>query len=165
MTLKPIVRLTSRVPGVSRVVLSVTRPRRFLLLTFHRVNDEGHPFFGGTPVELFRRQMETLRRYFDVWPLGELVDRVRETGQVPLNAAAITFDDGYRDNFTHAFPVLRELGLPATIFLVTRALDCCSYVDLNHDCSPVAFILSTRAADTNWNVFRCNYSANSSEHS
>lgn len=115
--------LASRAPGVSPALLSVTSPRRFLLLTFHRVNDDGHPFFGGTPVALFRRQLEALRRSFDVRPLGELLARVRDSGEVPPNAAAVTFDDGYRDNYTHAFPVLRELGVPATIFLVTRALD------------------------------------------
>ena len=87
-------------------------------LSYHRVNDSGHPFFGGTPTRLFRRQMDLLRSRFDVQPL-----RVLTSGDVPRNAVAITFDDGYRDNYTHAFPILRELGIPATIFLVTEAVD------------------------------------------
>lgn len=103
-------------------VLALTAPTRFLVLTYHRVNDEGHPFFGGVPLGLFRRQMETVWRLFSVLPLEELVRRSRE-GPVPRNGLAITFDDGYRDNFANAFPILRDLDLPATIFLVPDAID------------------------------------------
>lgn len=112
----------ARVPVVSGTLFRLTRPRRFLVLCYHRVNDDGHSLFGGTPVALFRRQMETLRRHFTVSPLAELAELAR-AGTLPPNAVAITFDDGYRDNFTHAFPILVELGLPATIFLVTDAVD------------------------------------------
>ncbi len=86
------------------------------------MNDDGHPFFKGTSLALFRRQMEALRRHFDVLPLDELAERARRR-ELPRNGVAITFDDGYRDNYTNAFPLLRELGLPATIFLATDALD------------------------------------------
>lgn len=114
--------LLARAPGVTRVFLSLIRPRRFVILCYHRVNDDGHPFFAGTPVSLFRRQMEALRRHFTVLPLAELVERARRR-EIPRNSVAVTFDDGYRDNYTNAFPVLRELDLPATIFLTTDAID------------------------------------------
>jgi peptidoglycan/xylan/chitin deacetylase (PgdA/CDA1 family) len=94
----------------------------FLILTYHRVTDVPDPFFGGVPVQDFRRQMEMLRAYFNVFPLEELVVRMAK-GDVPPKAVAITFDDGYRDNYQNAFPILKQLGLPATIFLVTGALD------------------------------------------
>ncbi len=114
--------LASRAPGVMGAVLAVTRPRRYLVLCYHRVNDDAHPFFPGIRVDLFRRQMETLRRNFTVLPLAELAERARRD-DLPRNGVAVTFDDGYRDNYTNAFPVLRDLGLPATIFLTTDALD------------------------------------------
>jgi peptidoglycan/xylan/chitin deacetylase (PgdA/CDA1 family) len=117
-----VARLLSRTPGVIPAFLSASHPRRFLVLCYHRVNDDGHPFFTGTPLALFRRQMEALRRHFAVLPLDELAERAR-TRKLPRNGVAITFDDGYRDNYTNAFPLLRELGLPATIFLTTEALD------------------------------------------
>ena len=117
-----IVSLSSRAPGVTRAFLTSTRPRRFLVLCYHRVNDDAHPFFTGTPVALFRKQMEALRRHFTVLPLTELGERAR-LRDLPRNGVAVTFDDGYRDNYTNAFPVLRDVGLPATVFLTTDALD------------------------------------------
>lgn len=114
--------LASRAPGVTHGILALTRPRRFLVLCYHRVNDDAHPFFAGTPVALFRRQMETLRRYFTVLSLEDLAARAGKH-DLPENGVAITFDDGYRDNYENAFPVLRDLGLPATIFLTTEAVD------------------------------------------
>ena len=114
--------LASRAPGATRAFLASTRPRRFLVLCYHRVNDDGHPFFAGTPLALFRRQMEALRRHFKVLPLAELAERARRK-DLPGNGVAVTFDDGYRDNYENAFPILRDLGLPATIFLTTDSLD------------------------------------------
>lgn len=103
-------------------LLALSRPRRFLVLTYHRVNDSRHPFFGGTRVALFREQMRLLRDHFSVLPLFELVERA-QASELPPNGVAVTFDDGYRDNYERAFPILSELSLPATIFLVTDALD------------------------------------------
>lgn len=102
----------------------------YQILRYHRVNDEHDPFFGAVPVNLFTRQMEMLARYFTVLPLQDLVERA-EGNDIPPKAVAITFDDGYRDNYEHAFPILKELGMPATIFLATGWLD--SRVPLWHD--------------------------------
>lgn len=112
----------ARAPVFLKTLLALTRPRRFLVLCYHRVNDSGHPFFGGMPTALFREQMEVLRDGFSVHGLHELVE-LAAAGDVPANAVAITFDDGYRDNYSNAYPILRELSLPATIFLVTDAVD------------------------------------------
>jgi len=112
----------ARAPLFLRTLLSLSRPDRYIVLTYHRVLDGGNPFFSGIGTSEFRRQMEVVDEYFDVYALSDLVDRAR-SGEIPRNAVAITFDDGYRDNFTNAFPILKELSFPATIFLVTDALD------------------------------------------
>jgi len=98
----------------------VPRPRTpaFPILVYHRVNDEGDPFFPALPTEIFEQEMAYVARSYRVLTVEELVDRARR-GTVPRNALAITFDDGYRDNLTHAAPILARHGLPATIFLAT----------------------------------------------
>ncbi len=69
-------------------------------------------------VGALRRQLEYVRRRFTVLPLEEALERMY-VGTLPGNAAALTFDDGTRNLLTHAAPVLRELGLPAAVFLAT----------------------------------------------
>lgn len=93
--------------------------RHHVILTFHRVRPAGQPpdpfdTCPSIPVDAFRQTLEHVREHFAVMPLGELC---AYDGRQP--AAAITFDDGWRDNYDVAFPVLRELDLPATIFVTT----------------------------------------------
>jgi peptidoglycan/xylan/chitin deacetylase (PgdA/CDA1 family) len=90
----------------------------FPILGYHRVNDERDPFFPALPSAVFERHISHLARSYCVLAVEDLVERMQH-GKVPRNAIAITFDDGYRDNLTHAAPILARYGLPATIFLAT----------------------------------------------
>ena len=62
-------------------------------------------------------QMRFIRRRYDVVPLGRVVAAVRGEAEFTPGMCAVTFDDGWRDIYLHAFPVLRELSIPATVFL------------------------------------------------
>ncbi len=55
---------------------------------------------------------------YRVLPLAELADRLAARAPLPDRAVVLTFDDGFRDNYEHAFPVLQRYAMPATIFLV-----------------------------------------------
>lgn len=103
---------------LTRAVGYARRAPMFPILTYHRVNDDGDPFFGALPTAVFERRMRHVARNYRVLPLEDLVERLQRGG-LPRNSVAITFDDGYRDNLTHAAPILSRLGLPATIFLAT----------------------------------------------
>jgi peptidoglycan/xylan/chitin deacetylase (PgdA/CDA1 family) len=94
--------------------------RRLAVLMYHGVVEEAlDPFcWHQLPLANFREQMQFVARTCTVLPLEEALERM-EAGTLPHRACAITFDDGFRNNATTAYPVLRELGLPATIFLVT----------------------------------------------
>jgi len=92
------------------------------ILYFHRVNDEGDPFIGSISGALFEQQMKYVARYYRVVTLAEVTKRLTQGGP-PEPVVAITFDDGYKDNYLNAFPILQRYGLPATIFLTTGSVD------------------------------------------
>lgn len=75
------------------------------------------------PVELFRRVCSHLARHYHVMPLSEMVWKVSHGQALPEHAVALNFDDGYASNHELALPVLKEFGLPATVFLSTGFLD------------------------------------------
>ena len=127
---------------------SVASPknRKYHILAYHRVNDQQDPFFGATPVEVFRRQMALLATHFHIYPLQELIRR-SAVGDVPPRAVAITFDDGYKDNYEVAFPILKEFNIPATIFLTTGVIG--SGVTLWHDKVFEAFRRTTASSFEN----------------
>ena len=98
-------------PGGSRGAL--------LVLIYHRVLDAPDPILSGEPTaEQFAAQMATVAATCRVLPLGEAVSRLR-AGSLPSRAVSITFDDGYANNRELAAPILKSLGIPATIFVAT----------------------------------------------
>jgi len=115
----------------------------YQILQYHRVNNEHDFLMDSVPIKVFARQMEMLRKFFNVLPLEELVERAGKS-DIPARAIAITFDDGYRDNYQNAFPILKRLNLPATIFVTTGAID--SDAPLWHDTLFNAFWRTQRKA-------------------
>ena len=91
------------------------------ILYYHRVNDDNDPFFPSISSGLFEKEMRYLARNYNVVSLNSALNHIH--GGPPETVVAITFDDGYQDNYHHASPILRRYGLPATIFLSTESLD------------------------------------------
>ena len=93
------------------------------ILIFHRVLAETDPLFPSeATLQSFDWQMALVKSLFNVLPLPEAVSRL-SAGTLPARAAAITFDDGYADNYTHALPILQKHSLHATFFIATAYLD------------------------------------------
>ncbi|MBK5204514.1 MAG: polysaccharide deacetylase family protein [Polaromonas sp.] len=96
---------------------------RLSILIFHRVLSQVDPLFPGEQdARRFNEVLSWVRQWFQVMPLDEAVSRLG-TGTLPARAAAITFDDGYADNATNAFPILQKHGMAATFFVATSFLD------------------------------------------
>mgnify|MGYP001552335979 FL=1 len=96
------------------------------ILIYHTIDnyDEPRPAGVDCPPTLFADHMNWLHKNCRVIPLQELTEEYLTKGKTPpSDAAALTFDDGYLDNFEKAYPVLRDLKLPATIFCVTKYLN------------------------------------------
>ncbi len=90
-----------------------------VIVAFHRIQDAPDAYGLSTSVGMLERHCRFFMRHFEVTSLRELVDRVGR-GVTVNRTLAITFDDGYRDNFENAAPVLEELRLPATFFVVSQ---------------------------------------------
>ena len=96
---------------------------RLSILIFHRVLATPDPLFPDEPdAARFEQLMSWIAAWFTVLPLDEAVCRLRD-GSLPARAAAITFDDGYADNYTEALPILQRHGLSATFFIASGFLD------------------------------------------
>lgn len=68
----------------------------------------------------FKKQMAFLyKRNYSVIKLEEFVSCLTQKRQTPPKSVVITFDDGYKNNYTHALPILKQYNFPATIFLAT----------------------------------------------
>jgi peptidoglycan/xylan/chitin deacetylase (PgdA/CDA1 family) len=112
--------------GLWRFVRAATLGRRgACILALHRVLKRGEMARAHSlsalilSEEAFRKLLEHLRGRFQVVSLREVVngESVPRLGKKPL--CVLTFDDGWRDNFTTAFPLLKSFGMPATVFLAT----------------------------------------------
>jgi len=71
------------------------------------------------PTEEFRHDLEYLKQHYECITLFDLCERLRQNIPLKRRVAVVTFDDGYRDNYTEAVPVLQSLGVPATFFVST----------------------------------------------
>jgi peptidoglycan/xylan/chitin deacetylase (PgdA/CDA1 family) len=95
------------------------------VLNYHRIDDPNRkgfdsfrPNVSATP-EDFDRQMGYVAKWFNVVSLQDVIKWLDGHTDLPPYAALITFDDGYLDNYTSAYPILRQYNFPGLIFLTT----------------------------------------------
>ena len=97
------------------------------VLMYHSIAEEGN---GGTVIrrDLFQAHMAALHEagYTAIFP-EDLEAYVRRGTELPEKPVVITFDDGYRDNYLYAYPVLRQYGLKGTIFVIGVSVGALQY--------------------------------------
>ncbi len=94
------------------------------ILSYHSIGEEipehKTPYISE---EAFKKQMDFLNRYhYRVISLADLVELLVNKEKIPAKTVVITFDDGYRNNYTKAFPILKQYRFPATIFVIVDYL-------------------------------------------
>ncbi len=93
--------------------------KKILILMYHGVFEETMPIpcWWQLTFDEFRWQLEYVKKYHSVMHLQDVLERIQRQESLPDNVAIITFDDGYQNNYSVAYPLLKQLNLPATIFL------------------------------------------------
>ena len=94
---------------------------KVLILTYHRFASQQEA--GKVSADEFREHLKYLRSYTRVLPIAEAVSCLNQGKSLPRNTTVITIDDGYDDAYEIAFPILREFGMPATVYVITDFLD------------------------------------------
>ncbi len=90
------------------------------VLMYHNVSSGDPPWhMSAVKPEDFEREIIYLQKVAKIVPLHQLFDWLIGGRDIPSKAVCITFDDGYKDNYTFAYPILRKYNVPATIFLAT----------------------------------------------
>jgi peptidoglycan/xylan/chitin deacetylase (PgdA/CDA1 family) len=87
------------------------------ILAYHSVDSNGSSYTVNP--EEFRRQIEYLRKRYEIVSLDRILDFVSGKESLPGRLVAVTCDDGYYDNYLNIYPYLRKYGLPLTIFVTT----------------------------------------------
>lgn len=89
------------------------------ILTYHSIDDSGSVI--SISPTLFARQMGMLaKKGYTVLALSDAATRLRSGSDIPERSVVLTFDDGYRNVYTEAFPVLQRHGFTATVFLIAE---------------------------------------------
>lgn len=118
--LSPSAALLLRLAG--NALAATVGQQRFCVINYHRVLERHDPMLPSEPdVATFRWQMQVLASCFNVLPLSHAL-ALSKKGGLPPRAICITFDDGYRSIHDLALPVLKELRLPATVFVTSGHL-------------------------------------------
>lgn len=97
--------------------------KKIPVLMYHSIDfEKGNPL--RIPKDKFRLQMKYLKDSgFTPLTLNELYSYLVFGSQLPAKPIVLTLDDGYVDNYTNAFPVLKEFNFKATVFMVTSCID------------------------------------------
>lgn len=103
---------------VSGIVLAAVLPSKYVVpvLMYHHVAEKKGDILY-VPTKDFDKQMKFLKdRKYNVIPFKELVDLIVRGKKFPRNTVVITLDDGYEDNYTNAYPILKKYNIPSIIF-------------------------------------------------
>ena len=113
------------------------------IIMYHYVRDLGnsrYPNIKGLDYGLFKEQIAFLKEHFTVVTMEDVIEACNsENDTLPENAVLLTFDDGYIDNFTAVFPVLKEHNVQGSFFIPGKTFTENVLLDVNK----IHFILAS----------------------
>ena len=90
-----------------------------LIICYHCIKDEPWPHLRPAKVADFENQMQYLSKAYNPISLERIAQCIQNGTSLPTKTIAVTFDDGYQDNYKNAYPIIKKYSIPATIFLTT----------------------------------------------
>lgn len=106
-------------------LLSLGGKSKKLILVYHGVVDQPNHEVAVGPISV--KQLDEhfayFKKHFDVVPQSQIFEMYRADYQPKRKTISITFDDGYKNNYTHAFPLLKKYNFPATMYIITSCID------------------------------------------
>ena len=109
---------------------------KLYIAMYHYTRDLKHsryPEIKGLDKELFKNQIEFMKNSFNLVTMEQVLENIQGEGMhgLPENALLLTFDDGYADNYTVAYPILEEYGLQGSFFIPGKTFATHQLLDVN----------------------------------
>ena len=101
----------------------------FVVINYHRIRSlcDHRTFFDeevfGPDQAEFEKQVKWLSMNYDVLSEADLISIIKKEFNFPSKSVMVTFDDGYIDNYTLAYPILKEYNVPAIFFIPTKSIE------------------------------------------
>ncbi len=108
--------------------------KKLYISMYHYTRDLAHSRYQeikGLDIKLFRQQIEFLKREFSIVTMEQVIEAALYGGKLPEKAALLTFDDGYIDNYTFAFPILEEYQVQGSFFIPGKTFTAHQLLDVN----------------------------------
>jgi len=107
---------------------------RLMIVMYHYTRDLKHsryPEIKGLDISLFEEQIAFLKKNFSIVTMEEVIGSMTGRDNLPEDAVLLTFDDGYIDNYTFAFPVLEEQKVQGSFFIPGKTFSTHQLLDVN----------------------------------
>ena len=98
------------------------RKPKYAVLGYHGVGAHEFPMYCRFPKRVFAEQMRYIERHYRVLSLRQMVEELQNP-PAQGQSVVVTFDDGYLGTYTDAFPVLKEYGIPATVYVIAGSIE------------------------------------------
>jgi len=110
--------------GIVEILLRKQSKKRYAYVVMgHRLAKQDPFFFGGCdPIE-FDKAIETLKKHFDFIQLETLYQHIQEKKPLSKSSIVLTFDDGFRDNYSNGMPIFKKHNISAMIYLVHNSIE------------------------------------------
>jgi len=110
--------------GVVSIIRTLIGQKAIRILAYHKIENDRYDYLNmSIPVSDFEAQVKYLSKHYHVISLADAVHIIQTTQKIRRNTVVLTFDDGYRDNYTNAFPITKKYNVPMTIFLSVDSIN------------------------------------------